>query len=343
MKCPNCNGRVDADEKLCHNCGSKLSFGDKSETSKDSDGYDASSEISQLISMIQPVDKEQTDANTPNAQDSLPAYMTGIPVAEKATAEKKNSGKGVIGIAAAAVVIVVAIAAAFVLGGSMGSAPDVKKPETTEATHNHDDEDDGDIWVDSWYEWGTTEETEEETTQGSYGEADAYLERMERYGRYIESPDYTFGPVTYIVNEKKGLRIRTGPSEYDSKQDTLHFGVIVETFGKDYSGDWYLVYCEDEDMFGWVNAEYISPTKIEDPYEVTYFQYAIRKRVTDKDVLNLRVAPSVNAKRIVHLKESLPVTVLGISDADSDWYYVEAVQNGVTFKGFCHGDHLYDM
>ncbi len=367
MKCPNCNFNLANGEQYCPGCGTDtFSFGgaaymdeddfggfsdgssgsDQWQTNNSYPGDGAYSSDSSYGYGSDPFSDPGTDEAAKKPRKRKKEKTPKPPKAKKAPSDKHIEPYMVV-VAVIVLVFVVLIVGGIVLGvkaifgDKLDSLFSASGKTTAAYVEEHSEDFDYEYYL-HYNSESTDGATEAGSSASSASAAEEHLDKMILSGVYITSPEDTFEPETYLTTAGPGLNIRKAPDKDGDTLGLLPYGTVIEVFGTNSDGTWYLCYCESTNQYGWVYKEYVMAENAKVTDGILYHETPIDMAVYSEHRLFLREKPDQEATVIILMETDAPVTVLGKSVDDSIWFYVETEQDGVTYRGFCHSDYLVD-
>lgn len=335
MFCGKCGNEIEHGSMFCSNCGEKLDndyvadgFGDDVEGFQTDYGtqYDESREIISDSSLY---------GQYPQApsQDYNQYYDGSQPIA--APEKKKNKGL-VIGLVITGVAVVTAIIAAVCI--FLGDTDlDRMQFDTPDVTQSEGDAADGEF---------SDEDTVVEIT-GNTRILPAYEEGS------VFAPEKLYNDADYYVSSNLAALYKESGGYARGQIAQLDTNDVVTVKGAMQDSNWVYVYCEELDIYGWIEPTSISSEPVDaysakaDKREVIYYSenncYDVFVSVGKGHNLNLRNIPSSldEASVVRMVPDGEKVRVLGVSAANGEWYYVcyDSFDYGKLY-GFMSGEYL---
>lgn len=178
----------------------------------------------------------------------------------------------------------------------------------------------------------------------------------------LVAPEINYKPAIFTVTSKKALPLRKGPSDNYAQLDSAGQSTQLQVIGGCLSNDnWVYVYIPAKDIYGWLNASYLSadsalesttllPPKeepestspsTEEKSENTESQHTISQnsypaKVTAEKGLYLRVGPGTDFEALKVIGRNEKITVLEVCLSNPQWLYVECGGE----KGYVNGNYV---
>ncbi len=310
MFCGKCGSELEDGSLFCGNCGERAddahepeSFGNDIEDFQ-TDYSGQYQEEREIVS-----DSSFYGMNNPAPVQDYNSYNVSQPASAPV---KKNKSGVIIGVVIAVIAIAAAIGAAvFFLSGSDGDT-DGGYPDSSDVD-------------------GTEDRTEPADTVEITGNT-RILPAYEPGG--IFAPEKLYNDVDYYVSCSIAALYKESGGYARGQIAQLDANDVVTVKGAMQDSNWVYVYCNELDIYGWIDPAHISSEQVNeyaafrDNRAVVYYEdyecYDAEIDVGSGHNLNLRTAPtSIDASTIVReIPDDEVVRVIGVSAADSTWLYV---------------------
>ncbi len=372
MFCEECGKKIEENNKFCPYCGYKL----PGETSFPQQAYASDYNSNQasadegFIYIDTDGQSEATDVGyINNGQAYGEAPYTAYPKSPVGGAPQTCYGDGhnyegaaypqppkkkgrapiiAVTVAIIAAVMVIAVGIFYFVTDGEFFESDIFNKESSSQDEGEDKDENKDSYGDEAQDGNNSDSSvdkEEGSTKPSENVTVTAPDRLE--------PDKLYNDVDYYVNITS-VTIYKGPDakNYDAVCAASKDEVLTIKGGTTKTADWVYVYCPRTNCYGWVETAFISADKEEDTTApentdgVTYFDVSARfyaaVAVGEGHNLNLRREPDTENKDnvILLIPDGGSVYVLGISSADSNWYYVEYTDQFGTYYGYAHRDFI---
>lgn len=174
-------------------------------------------------------------------------------------------------------------------------------------------------------------------------------------------PDINYKPVQYIVSSHKPLSLRKGPGDTYAALTSLAPGTRLQITGGSVSSDTFVyVYVPSEDVYGWLNASYLSETSLQEktslsgekPAESTTADSTTKNeeepspspqkrtaKITAEKGLYLRVGPGVDFEAVTVIGKDEEVTLIEVCQSDPSWIYVQFGKD----KGYVSRNYISEI
>lgn len=262
-------------------------------------------------------------------------YNNGVQYGQPAPVKKKKNGL-VIGLVIAAVMAVIAVAAVIIalVGGASKPEISIGNGSTGSSTVVEDDDD-------------YAAEEDENLISGNTKILDAYEEGS------VFAPEILYNDADYYISCNIGALYKESGGYGRGQIAQLDCNDVVTVKGAMEGSNWVYVYCEELDIYGWIEQTNIAPSAVDefmaktDQREVIYHSssncYDAVVDVGKGHNLNMRNIPSsLDDSTVVRLiPDGERVKVIGVSAIDVTWYYVcyNSYDYGNIY-GFMSGEYL---
>lgn len=329
MFCGKCGSELEDGSLFCGNCGERADDAHEPESfGNDIEGFqtDYSGQYQEEREIVS--DSSFYGMNNPAPVQDYNNYNVSQPASAPV---KKNKSGVIIGVVIAVIAIVAAIGAAvFFLSGSDGDT-DGGYPDSSDVD-------------------GTEDRTEPADTVEITGNT-RILPAYEPGG--IFAPEKLYNDVDYYVSCSIAALYKESGGYARGQIAQLDANDVVTVKGAMQDSNWVYVYCEELDIYGWIEPTSISSEPVDaysakaDKREVIYYSenncYDVFVSVGKGHNLNLRNIPSSHdeASVVRMVPDGEKVRVLGVSAANGEWYYVcyDSFDYGKLY-GFMSGEYL---